>query len=108
MDQQTRTDIHDSRDRLAKDMRTVVDDAEQLLRVGAQGTGEVVAEARGKLQQSLASAKAAIVRLERGAVDRAQAAGRATDSYVRENPWQAIAAGAAVGALLGLLLARRK
>jgi ElaB/YqjD/DUF883 family membrane-anchored ribosome-binding protein len=88
-------------------VRAVVDDAEQLLRVGAQGTGEAVAQARGRLEESLAAAKTAIVRLERTAVDRAYAAGRATDAYVHEKPWQAIAAGAAVGALLGVLLARR-
>ena len=108
MDQKTRTDLHESRDRLTRDVRSMVDDAEQLLRVGAHGTGEAVAAARGRLEQSLASAKAAIVRLERGAVDRAYAAGRATNDYVHEKPWQAIAAGAAIGALIGVLLARRK
>jgi len=107
MNQQTRTELQENRDRLAKDVRAVVEDAEQLLRVGAQGTGQAVAEARGRLEDSLAAAREAIVRLERTAVDRAHAAGRATDAYVHEKPWQAIAAGAAVGALLGVLLARR-
>jgi ElaB/YqjD/DUF883 family membrane-anchored ribosome-binding protein len=107
MNHQIRTELQENRERLAKDVRAVVEDAEQLLRVGAQGTGEAVAEARGRLEESLAAARTAIVRLERTAVDRASAAGRATDAYVHEKPWQAIAAGAAVGALLGVLLARR-
>ena len=107
MNHQIRTELQDNRERLARDVRAVVDDAEQLLRVGAQGTGEAVAQARGRLEQSLVAARSAIVRMERAAVDRATAAGRATDAYVHENPWQAIAAGAAIGALLGVLLARR-
>jgi ElaB/YqjD/DUF883 family membrane-anchored ribosome-binding protein len=107
MKHQIRSELQHNRDRLAKDVRAVVDDAEQLLRVGAQGTGEAVAQARGRLEDSLAAAKSAIVRLERTAVDRASAAGRATDAYVHEKPWQAIAVGAAVGALLGVLLTRR-
>ena len=107
MDQQIRSEMQHNRERLARDMRAVVDDAEQLLRVGAQGTGEAVAQARGRLEDSLAAAKSAIQRMERSAVDRAQAAGRATDAYVHENPWTAIAAGAALGALVGVLLARR-
>ena len=107
MDHQIRSELQHNRDRLAKDMRAVVEDAEQLLRAGAQGTGEAVAQARGRLEDSLAAAKSAIQRAERGAVDRACAAGRATDAYVHEQPWKAIAAGAAVGALLGVLLARR-
>ncbi|MEJ8838030.1 DUF883 family protein [Ramlibacter sp. AN1133] len=107
MNHQIRSELQQNRERLAKDVRAVVDDAEKLLRVGAQGTGEAVAEARGRLEESLVAAKDAIVRLERTAVDRATAAGRATDAYVHENPWQAIAAGAALGALLGVLLSRR-
>ena len=107
MNHQTRNELHENRERLARDMRAVVADAEQLLRVGAQGTGEAVAEARGRLEQSLADARAAIGRLEGAAVERAAAAGRAADAYVHENPWQAVAAGAAVGALIGMLLARK-
>ena len=107
MNHSIRNELQDNRERLAKDVRAIVDDAEQLLRVGAQGTGDAVAQARGRLEQSLAGAKAAVVHLERAAVDRASAAGRATNSYVHDNPWQAIAAGAAVGALIGMLLARR-
>lgn len=101
------TELQQSRDRLAKDMRTVVGDAEQFLRTGAQGAGEAYSEARGRLERSLADAKEAILRVERAAVGRASAAGRATDRYVHENPWQAIGVAAAIGALIGVLASRR-
>jgi ElaB/YqjD/DUF883 family membrane-anchored ribosome-binding protein len=107
MNGQIRSELQESRDRLTTDARAVVDDAEQLLRASAHGTAEAVGQARERLEQSLAAAKAAIMRIERAAVNRAEAAGRATDAYVHEKPWQAIAAGAVVGALIGVLLARR-
>lgn len=104
---QARMQMQETQQRLATEARAVVDDAQELLRLAAHEAGAEVAEARGRLEQSLASARASILRLERAAVDRAYAAGRATDDYVHQNPWQAIAAGAAVGALIGALLARR-
>ena len=36
-------------------------------------------------------------------MDRAKAAARATDEYVRDNPWQALGVAAAVGFLIGLV-----
>jgi ElaB/YqjD/DUF883 family membrane-anchored ribosome-binding protein len=106
-DMSARNELQESRQRLTADVRTVVDDAEALLRAAKNEAGEGMAQARGKLEESVAAAREAMVRLERAAVDRASAAGRATDRYVHENPWQAIAAGAAVGALIGVLLSRR-
>lgn len=102
-----RTELNDSRQRLANDVRAVMNDAEALLRVAKDEAGLGVAEARGRLEQSLAAARDAVVAMERAAVDRANAAKRATDDYVHENPWTAIGVGAAVGAILGALLARR-
>lgn len=103
----TRMEFHEGQQRLAQDVRAVVNDAEALLRVAKQEAGEGYAEARNRLEQSLENAKSAVVRMERAAVDRARAAGRATDDYVHDRPWQAMAAAAAVGALLGMLLSRR-
>jgi hypothetical protein len=43
MNQQTRAGLQQDRERLARDMRVVVDEAEQLLRGGARGAGEAIA-----------------------------------------------------------------
>jgi ElaB/YqjD/DUF883 family membrane-anchored ribosome-binding protein len=102
-----RTELNESRQRLAGDVRAVMNDAEALLRAAKDEAGNGVAQARGRLQQSLAAARDAVLHLERAAVHRASAAGRATDDYVHDNPWSAIAAGAAIGAIVGVLLARR-
>lgn len=102
-----RTELNDSRQRLAKDVRAVVDDAEALLRAAKGEAGAGMAEARGRLEQSLVAARDAILRMERQAARRAADATRAADDYVHDNPWQAIAAGAAIGAVIGVLIARR-
>ncbi len=41
------------------------------------------------------------------ALETSRRAGRMTDQYVHDNPWQAIAAAGAVGLLVGLLIRRR-
>ncbi len=99
------------RDRLMTDLRVVIADAEELLRLGAQQTGTAAAEWRAKVEARIADAKAAMRDMQEAALDRIRAAGKATDDYVHEKPWQAIgvAAGVAagVGLLLGFLLGRR-
>lgn len=92
------------RDRLMTDLRVVIADAEELLRLGAQQTGSTAAEWRAKVETRIADAKAAMRDMQDAAVERIRAAGRATDNYVHENPWQAIGVAAGVGAGIGLLL----
>jgi len=69
----------------------------------ADVAGEKVGEARKRLAAALENAKhiAANVR------DRAVAGAKVADQSVHEHPYQAIAIGVGVGALMGYLLARR-
>lgn len=93
--------------RLAQDFRTVLNDAEELLRHAARDAGEGYNEARARLEESLKAARAELGTLEKAAVENARRAGRATDTYVRDHPWESIGMGAAVGLLVGMLIARR-
>jgi len=93
--------------RLADDFRAVVTDAEQLLRAAANQAGEGYAEARERLEASLKAARRELDTLEHQVVDGARRAGRATDGYVRDHPWESIAVGAGIGVLVGLLIGRR-
>jgi ElaB/YqjD/DUF883 family membrane-anchored ribosome-binding protein len=65
--------------------------------------GEKVGQARKRLAAALESAKhiAANVR------DKAVAGAKVADQTVREHPYQAIAIGVGVGAIIGYLAARR-
>jgi len=85
------------------DIGSLAEDARALMSATADVAGEKVGEARKRLAAALDSAKhiAANVR------DKAVAGAKVADQTVRENPYQAIAIGVGVGAILGYILARR-
>jgi ElaB/YqjD/DUF883 family membrane-anchored ribosome-binding protein len=85
------------------DLGTLAEDARALMAATADVAGEKVGEARKRLAAALESAKdiASNVR------DKAVAGAKVADQTIRENPYQAIAIGVGVGALIGFLVARR-
>jgi ElaB/YqjD/DUF883 family membrane-anchored ribosome-binding protein len=91
--------------KLMADLRILATDTEQLLNATASQTGQHIAEVRARAGESLQTVKAGIANLQDAALVRARAAGSATDDYVRANPWQAMAIGAAAGLGFGLVLA---
>jgi len=96
-----------TRDKLMADLKVVINDAEELLKITAGQAGDKVAAVRDKLQKGLEQAKAKLVELENKAFEQTKAAARATDQYVHENPWKAVGIAAGVGLLFGLLIGRR-
>ena len=96
-----------SKQKLVADLKVVVADAEELLRATASQAGEKVSAARERIQASLATAKVKLTDAERVLVDKTKDAAKATDEYVRENPWQAVGIAAAAGLVLGVLISRR-
>lgn len=95
------------RERVMADLRVVIADAEELLRLGAEQTGAAASEWRSRVEARLADARASLGRMQDAAIERARAAGQAADAYVHENPWRAIGVAAGVGLLVGLLVGRR-
>lgn len=94
-------------DQLVSDLKTVMNDAEDLLRATSTQTGERVQEVRARAEQSLRQARARVTEIEQEALRAAREMADATEEYVRDNPWQSIGVAAGVGLLLGLLIARR-
>ena len=99
------TDVN--KDKLVADLKVVVADAEELLRATASQAGEKVAVARERIQASLATAKVKLGEAERALLEKTKEAARATDDYVRENPWHAVGIAAVAGLVLGILISRR-
>lgn len=87
----------------ANDLGTLAQDAHALMTATADVAGEKVGEARKRLAAALERTKeiAATVR------DKAVAGAKVADQAVHEHPYQAIAIGVGVGALIGFLVARR-
>ena len=86
--------------RLAEELRALVSDAEALLR---NSTGTAGAAGRQHAEETLAELRTRLTALEQ----QVRARARDVDTYVRDNPWQAVAVAGGVALLLGLLMGRR-
>ena len=95
------------KDKLMSDLRVVIADAEEVLRMTADQAGESAAGLRSRVQARMNQAKMDLVHLQEAAVAKAKAAGHATDEFVHENPWKSIGIAAGVGVVVGLLMNRR-
>jgi ElaB/YqjD/DUF883 family membrane-anchored ribosome-binding protein len=85
---------------VAEELRALVTDAEALLRSTANaGNAEVQERAQATLQELRARLNA----LE----DTVRSRARDVDTYVRDNPWQAVAVVGGIALLLGLAMGRR-
>jgi len=87
----------------SSDMGQLAEDARALMAATADVAGEKVGEARKRLAAALEHGKEIYGRVREKAVEGAKAA----DEAVHEHPYQAIAIGVGVGALIGYLIARR-
>jgi ElaB/YqjD/DUF883 family membrane-anchored ribosome-binding protein len=96
-----------TRDRLATSLKHIVDEAEQLLRSAQRGGSEQFAAARDQFETQLRHAREELAALEDAAAYNARRAVRATDHAVHEHPYVAMGVAAGIGALLGMLIARR-
>lgn len=99
------TEVHKSK--LMSDLRVVIADAEELLRMTSDQASEGAADVRSRVQMRMNQAKADLLHLQEAAVAKAKAAGHATDEFVHENPWRSIGIAAGVGLVMGLLVSRR-
>ena len=83
-------------DRFMDELRSVMADAEELLRVTADQTGPKVQEVRARAEESLRNAR-----------EHLQGAGKQLDAQVREHPWAAVSVAVGVGLIVGILLSRK-
>ena len=95
------------KDKLMADLRVMIADAEELLRVTADQASGSAAEVRGRIQGRRQKAQAELAQLQGAAVAQVKAAGQAADTFVHEKPWQAIGVAAGIGLVIGLLIGRR-
>ena len=93
----------EANERLAKDLKSLMHDAEELMKATASQAGEKVAELRSRLGVALESAKGTCHRLE----ETTAAAAKATDRTIREHPYESLAVAFGVGLLVGVLVGRK-
>ncbi len=100
--------VDEHKEQLMNDLHLVIRDAEEMLKNTEQQSGEGFRAAKAKFEKTLKNAKAEVERIEDLVVTRTKEAARATDVYVKENPWQSAGIAAGVGLLIGLLIGRSR
>jgi ElaB/YqjD/DUF883 family membrane-anchored ribosome-binding protein len=93
-------------ERLVTDLKSLVGDAEELLKATTSQAGEKIAVARQKIEQSLVEGKKALADAEQVVIKKSKECAEIADDYVRDNPWSAVGIAAGVGLVLGLLIRR--
>jgi ElaB/YqjD/DUF883 family membrane-anchored ribosome-binding protein len=94
-------------EKLAADVRVLVNDTEELVKATASQAGEKIVDIRNRAQEAVANLKPQLAQLETAVIDKARNTATATDDYIHENPWSAIGISASIGLVIGLLIGRR-
>jgi ElaB/YqjD/DUF883 family membrane-anchored ribosome-binding protein len=89
-----------------EELNRIVDQAESLLRTLGEESGEAADAVRGRVTDTLNQAKSKLSTTAREAEKVASSLADRADSYVRENPWQAIAIAALLGSVVTFLIAK--
>lgn len=92
---------------LSREAHSFLADIEDLVKATTSLTGEDLTRAKARLAERIAAARASVERMGGAIADGSRHAALATDGFVHERPWQAIGIGAALGVLVGFLIARR-
>lgn len=101
------TTLQPSKDKIVNDLKSLISDAEELLKLTADQQGGKLDDLRARINGRVAVAKDRLADAEAAIVNTGKKAVRATDDYVHENPWQSVGVAAGVAFLLGLLVSRR-
>lgn len=99
--------IQHTKDKLMDDLHQGIADAEEMLKLTANQAGEHTAQLRERVRDRMSKAKVELQHLQQATVEKAKAAGHATDVFVHDNPWKSIGIAAGIGLVVGLLISRR-
>lgn len=94
------------RQKIVDDLRVLLTDSEEMLRLAANVPGEGVGALRERLGTHIETLQTALGDVQGVAQRRYRVATVNTERYVRHNPWRALGISASVGFLLGLAAAR--
>lgn len=99
--------VPDAREKLINDMKSVIGEAENWLQKSGGQAGDGIDSVKEKFDTTLYTAKTDLLRLESNMMAKTKLAAQATDTYVKDNPWISVGAGAVAGLVFGLLLGRK-
>jgi ElaB/YqjD/DUF883 family membrane-anchored ribosome-binding protein len=88
-------------------VRNFLDNVDDLTKALKDVDTPDVAKVRAKVKIALAAAQSAMADTASQLREQAQQAGKRTDTFVRDNPWQVIGIAALVGLAVGIFASRR-
>jgi ElaB/YqjD/DUF883 family membrane-anchored ribosome-binding protein len=88
-------------------VKNFLDNVEDLTKALKDVDTPDIAKVRAKVKIALAAAQSAVADTASQLRDQAQQAGKRTDTFVRDNPWQVIGIAALVGLAVGIFASRR-
>jgi ElaB/YqjD/DUF883 family membrane-anchored ribosome-binding protein len=90
------------------DIKSLMRDAQELFREATSTTGDRAEELRTKGLDMLDNAVDRAQDMQAVAFETGKEFAEQADSFVKQNPWQAVAISAGIGLLVGMLLSARK
>jgi ElaB/YqjD/DUF883 family membrane-anchored ribosome-binding protein len=96
-----------ARQAVKDEVRRLVGDVEELVRCLGDAADPEIARLRSKVQAAISGVQQAIASRAERVQQRAEDTLAAGDSYVREQPWQAVGLAALIGVAVGFLVSRR-
>ncbi|WP_312953072.1 YqjD family protein [Superficieibacter sp.] len=94
-------------DHLRAELKSLTDTLEEVLSSSGDKSKEEFSKIRSKAERALKDSRKSLGETGDALAKQTRVAAERTDEYVRENPWASVGIGAAVGVVLGVLLARR-
>lgn len=91
----------------SSDVQNAISRAEDMFNQAATAGGDRAAELRERAMEQLRVLREKLADAQDTVVSKGRAAAHATDDYVHDHPWKAIATAGAIGVVVGLLLNRR-
>jgi ElaB/YqjD/DUF883 family membrane-anchored ribosome-binding protein len=95
----------------ARDLQTMLEETEALLKNAGRQVRREYRNVRDQLVSTVSSsiddARSSIGTVEESVLTRTRNVAASTNEFVQRHPWQAVAAGACAGFLIGIVLARR-
>ena len=100
-------DKHIGAESLIGEFKSLMADAEALIKATEDHPGEAISSIRNKALETLAGAKESLSGVEGKLLDKAKIAADGADDFVHRNPWEAVGVAAGLGLLIGLFIGRR-
>lgn len=92
-------------DAMAAELRRIIDQAEQVMRAAGADNANL-GDLKDRVDDTIEAAREKLADLEQEARQRGRRAAAAAESWVRGNPWAALAIGAGIGLVIGALIMR--